>query len=145
MDPVAYPPDAQQVKAVALQCGADLCGIAPIERFEGAPPQFDPRQIFPAARSVIVLGFRILRGCLRGAEEGTHFIGYSTMGYAGQNWVRMPVVMWNFCRWLEDAGCEAVPIPNIDYWSNTDLHTRRPGRPTPPRLEPPRRARQGRA
>jgi ferredoxin len=119
--------NAHAVKQEALACGADLCGIAPIARFEGAPRSLDPRQIFPAARSVIVLGFRILRGCLRGAEEGTHFIGYNTMGYAGQNWVRMPIVMWNFCRWLEDRGHEAVPIPNIDYWSHTDLHTREPG------------------
>jgi len=118
--------ESESLKRHALACGADLCGIAPIERFEGAPIQLDPRQIFPAARSVIVLAFRILRGCLRGAEEGTHFISYNTMGYAGQNWVRMPVVMWNLCRWMEDAGHEAVPIPNIDHWSNTDLHTRTP-------------------
>ena len=127
--------NARLLKEQALACGADLCGIAPIERFQGAPPALDPRQIFPGARSVVVLGFRILRGCLRGAEEGTHFIAYNTMGYAGQNWVRMPLVMWNFCRWLEDAGWEAVPIPNIDHWSNTDLHTREPGPGGRPRPE----------
>jgi ferredoxin len=137
--------NAHDVKRQAAACGADLCGIAPIERFQGAPPQLDPRQIFPAARSVIVLGFRILRGCLRGAEEGTHFIGYNTMGYAGQNWVRMPMVMWNFCRWMEDAGWEAVPVPNIDHWSNTDLHTRAPGPGGGPRPEWSRPVAPGRA
>jgi ferredoxin len=127
--------NAPLVKDHARACGADLCGIAPIERFADAPATLDPRQIFPATRSVIVLGFRILRGCLRGAEEGTHFIAYNTMGYAGQNWVRMPVVMWNFCRWIEDRGYEAVPLPNIDPWSNTDLHTRGPGPGGRPRPE----------
>ena len=36
---------SQQVKDFAKAAGADLCGIANIERFEGAPEQMDPRYI----------------------------------------------------------------------------------------------------
>ena len=40
-----------------------------MERFEGAPKEQDPRYIQPAAKSCIVLAFRIPRGYLRGIEE----------------------------------------------------------------------------
>ena len=62
---------AQDVKDCAKRFGADLVGIAPMSRFEGAPKQMDPRYIFPNAKSLIVLGFRIARGTLRGSLRGT--------------------------------------------------------------------------
>jgi len=110
---------AKEVKEYAKKCGADLVGIASMDRFEGAPKQMDPRYIFPDAKAMIVLGFRIFRGTLRGIEEGTFFIAYAGMGYAGINWVYQPVVLWNFCKMLEDEGYEAVPIPNNFPWTNT--------------------------
>ncbi len=39
--------------------GADIAGIAPVERFEGAPPGHGPRDFVPEAQSVIVAGIRI--------------------------------------------------------------------------------------
>lgn len=118
---------AAEVKSAARACGADLVGIASLDRFAGAPPQMDPRHIFPDARSAIVLGVRILKGVLRGVEEGTYFIAYPALGYAGINWVRMPMLLWEFCARIEDAGYEAVPIPNIDHWSNANLHSKNMG------------------
>ena len=111
---------SEEVKQFAKQCGADIVGIASMDRFEGAPKQMDPRYIFPDAKSMIVMGFRIFRGCLRGIEEGTFYIPYASMGYAGINHVLMPMVMWNFCKMIEDDGYEAVPIPNNFPWTNTD-------------------------
>ena len=109
-----------EVKQYAKACGADLVGIASMDRFEGAPKQMDPRYIFPDAKAMIVMGFRILRGTLRGIEEGTFYISYAGMGYAGINYVQQPMVLWNFCRMVEDEGYEAVPIPNNFMWTNTD-------------------------
>jgi ferredoxin len=45
------------------------------------------------------------------------------------------MLLWDFCARLEDAGCEALPIPNIDYWSNADLHSRVNGQGSRPRPE----------
>ncbi len=53
------------VKRAATSMGADLVGISPMERFEGAPPQTDPRYIFPEAKALIGLAFRMPRGYLR--------------------------------------------------------------------------------
>ena len=110
----------QEVKQFAKQCGADLVGVASMDRFEGAPKQMDPRYIFPDAKAMVVMGFRILRGALRGIEEGTFFVAYAGMGYAGINHVLQPMTLWSFCRMLEDEGYEAVPIPNNFPWTNTD-------------------------
>ena len=63
--------NAQQIKQLAYQCGADICGITTLDRFEGAPANMDPRYIMPEAKSMIVMAFRVMRGSLRGIEEVT--------------------------------------------------------------------------
>ena len=42
------------VKELAYRLGADLVGIANIERFENAPIKMSPKGILPCAKSVIV-------------------------------------------------------------------------------------------
>jgi len=111
---------SQDVKKFALEAGADIVGIASMDRYEGAPRQSDARYIAPDARSMIVMGFRIPRGTLRGIEEGTFYISYASMGYAAINHVLQPMVLWKVTAMLEDAGYEAVPIPNNFPWTHTN-------------------------
>lgn len=118
--------NAEQVKDYARNCGADLVGIASMDRFEGAPKQMDPRFIFPDAKAMIVMAFRIPRGALRGIEEGTFYTAYCGMGYAGINWVLQPMVIWKLTNFIEDAGYEAVPIPNTFPWCNISTQTGEP-------------------
>ncbi len=113
---------SEAVKQIALGAGADLVGIAPMDRWEGAPAYSDARQIAPDAKSMIVLGFRIPRGTLRGVEEGTFYISYSSMGYAAINFILQPMVIWQITAAIEDAGFEAVPIPNNFSWSQLQMH-----------------------
>lgn len=103
---------AEQVKEVALAVGADIVGIGAMDRFEGAPLQNDPRYIFPEAKAIIGLGFRIHRGLLRGIEEGTFFAGYPSMGYANINDVYAPIALREVGDFLEDGGYEAVLYQN---------------------------------
>jgi ferredoxin len=100
------------VKQFARECGADLVGIGSMDRFEGAPIQFDPRHIFPEAKTIIGLGFRIHRGLFRGIEEGTYFAGLPAMGYANINDVYAPMVLREVGNCLEDHGYEAVLYQN---------------------------------
>lgn len=102
------------LKRAARELGADLCGVASLDRFEGAPIQQDPRYIFPDAKALVALAFRIPRGYYRGIEEGTFFTSYMSMGYGGMNVVYMPCVLREICCFIEDHGFEAAPIPN-DY------------------------------
>ena len=107
---------AAEVKKFALAQGADLVGIANIERFEGAPVQMDPRQIMPEAHSVMAMAFRVMRGSLRGVEEGTFFSNYSAMGYGGITYLYMPMTVINIARFIEDHGQEAIPYGHQSDW-----------------------------
>jgi hypothetical protein len=106
--------NSKEVKDYAKMLGADLVGISPMSRFEGAPKQMDARYIFPGAKSMIVLGFRIPRGSLRGIEEGTLFSNYPSMGYAALNQIYGPMVLWNLTRYIEDQGYEVIPMLNTN-------------------------------
>ncbi|MBQ8758425.1 MAG: epoxyqueuosine reductase [Clostridia bacterium] len=112
--------NAQQIKELAYQCGADLCGIASLDRFEGAPANMDPRYIMPEAKSMIVMGFRVMRGSLRGIEEGTFFSNYSAMGYGCLTYTYIPMTVMNMCRVIEDEGYEAIPLGHQSDWRGID-------------------------
>jgi len=103
----------ESVKRLAKASGADLIGIGSLDRYDGAPKEFDPRYIFPEAKAIIGLGFRIPRGYLRGVEEGTHFYQYPAMGYASINEVYAPAVLREVACFLEDDGYEGVAIRNF--------------------------------
>ncbi|MGI5817604.1 MAG: 4Fe-4S binding protein [Armatimonadota bacterium] len=98
--------NAEQFKEIAGAQGADLVGIASIERFELFAPEAHPLAIQPKTRSVIVLGFSIPRGSLQGVESGT--AGY-TLG-AGLPTTLAIETTYQLCRRLENAGWEATPL-----------------------------------
>ena len=49
------------VKEKALSLGANLVGIAPMERMKGAPPDLHPRRLLPEAKSIVSMAYRINR------------------------------------------------------------------------------------
>ena len=97
---------AEQFKEIAQNLGADLVGIAPVERFALFAPEANPLAIQPQTRSVIVLGFMIPRGALQGLESGT--AGY-TLG-AGFPTTFAIETTYQSCRRLENEGWEATPL-----------------------------------
>lgn len=100
----------ERLKSFALSRGLDLVGVANIERFENAPAEMSPISIFPEARSVIVVGKRILRGGWRGIEEGTYWPSYTYFDYHGLlNSFFIPYPLYDVACFLEDHGWEAVP------------------------------------
>ena len=111
---------AGQVKRQALALGADFVGIGNIERWEGAPIQMDPTQIMPECKSIICMGFRVMRGSLRGIEEGTYFSNYSAMGYGGITYLYMPMTVINLSKYIEDHGYEAIPMGHQSDWRSID-------------------------
>ena len=111
---------AEMVKEKAKSLGADVVGIGNIERWEGAPIQMDPKQIMPNAKSIIAMGFRIMRGSLRGIEEGTFFSNYSSMGYGGLTYLYIPFVVINLSKFIEDFGYEAIPYGHQSDWRAID-------------------------
>jgi len=115
----------------ARAAGADVFGVANVERFDELPVRRHPRTIFPEARSVIVVGRRIPRGALRGVEEGTQFGNYALYG---RDWLdnRFTSLMTvQVAEFLEDHGWEAVPLPNLPPEVPPMGVSVRPGAPEP--------------
>jgi ferredoxin len=99
------------VKESARRAGADLVGIAPAERFAALPPERHPLAIFPECRSVVVVGRRILRGSLRGVEEGTSFGStYRTFGFTWLEDNFLAQTTYDLTCAIEAQGFEAVPL-----------------------------------
>lgn len=103
--------NTMELKKAAKQFGADLIGIAPFERLAYLPSDSNPKSIFPHVKSVIVLGRRILRGALRGIEEGTNF--GSTYGCFGRGYLEhqfLSKTVYDLTCHFEKEGIEAVPL-----------------------------------
>ena len=111
---------SKDIKEAAKRMGADIVGIGSIDRWSTAPIQMDPKQIMPRAKSIICLGFRVMRGSLRGIEEGTYFSNYSAMGYGGITYLYMPMTIINLSKMIEDYGYEAVPMGHQSDWRGID-------------------------
>lgn len=96
----------EKVIACAKRYDADVVGFAPRARFSEDDPVF---RIFPETKTVIGLGFRVLRGIYRGVEEGSTYYQYTTMGVENLEETVMPLALINVCNMLEEEGYEAIP------------------------------------
>ena len=96
----------QAIIDTALKFDADVVGFAPASRFDKDDPVF---KIFPSAKTVIGLGFRVLRGEYRGVEEGTTYYQYTTMGVENLEETVMPLALLRISCLIEENGFEAIP------------------------------------
>lgn len=96
----------EKITALAQKYGADLVGFAPITRF---PENSAVHRLMPEARTVIGLGFRVLRGAYRGIEEGTTYYQYTTMGVENMEETVMPMASLRISMLLEEEGFCALP------------------------------------
>ena len=101
----------EKIREMGYKLGLDLVGFANIERFKNAPERMHPASVFPEAKTVIVVGKRILRGGWRGIEEGTNWISYTYFDYHGLlNIFFLQEPLYNLSCFIEDHGYEAVPM-----------------------------------
>lgn len=115
--------NSEDVKNLARKFGADLIGIASIERFKDVPAHMHPASILPESKSVIVVGRQVVRGALRGVEEGLKVRAYDdfrrtytiTFDYERYGRVQLEDVLlaetvYNLVCAIESEGFEAVPV-----------------------------------
>ena len=95
-----------EIIRIAKENLADLVGFAPAERFQKDDPIF---KIFPETRTVIALGFRLLRGMFRGTEEGTTYYQYTTMAVENMEETIMPMASLKVAVYLESQGYLGFP------------------------------------
>ena len=108
----------EKIKQIILNLGADICGIANIDRFSNAPTGFTPSDIFKECKSVIVFAKRLPKG-----------VGYVSprivYNHANNQTIsEVDKITYKASIELEQIGCLVVPLPcdsPYDYWDNENL------------------------
>ncbi len=100
-----------ELKAAARRFGADLVGIASTDSLRYLPADENPLSIFPQAKAVIVVARKVLRGALRGIEQGTEFDNaFPTFGFMTLEDNFLSKTTYDITLWMEARGFEAVPL-----------------------------------
>ena len=109
--------NSREVKALLTGLGAELCGIAGVDRFQDAPEGFHPLDVLPTCRSVISFACRFPAGSLRCASP----VPYTRVRNAIT--AKLDAIALDAAIELERRGVAAVPIP-----TNESLLDERTGR-----------------
>ena len=113
--------NSERIKEITKKLGFDLCGIAPVERFSGAPNGFRPRDIYNECKSVIVFAKSIPSESLNASS----FVPYSHLGSLIIQ--EVDNLTLQFTRKLQKLGIGAIPIPSDDpyeYWEPDRMYGR---------------------
>lgn len=101
----------EEVRELLFSLGAELCGIAPVDRFGGAPEGFHPTDVWPDCRSVISFACRVPAAALSCATP----VVYTRVRNSLSD--KMDAIALNACIALERRGVRAVPVPsNESVW-----------------------------
>lgn len=111
----------QQVKTLALSKGSDLVGIAPVERFKGAPEGHHPLDLLPGCRSVISIGRRFIIGMIEALDPSRQRLSYKHHMYAHINGNNSQTA-YSIALLLEESGYAAFPVqPTTPYEPQTRM------------------------
>ncbi len=123
------------MKARARSFGADLVGVASLDRFQGVPASNNPLSIFPQAKSLIVVARRILRGTVRGLETSPAMgASFRHFGFASLEDNYLARTTYDLTIWIEAQGFEAVPMFGYDIEATARQELAvpvAPGKPAP--------------
>lgn len=108
-----------KIKSIARELGADICGIASIDRFVDAPEGYSPLDIFPECRSVISLGVALPEGLTKVQPR----LVYGRFNYFSCD--ILDTVAFKLANRIEkELGACAVPMPSdgpYEYWEEDTL------------------------
>lgn len=97
--------DKQGLKAILYSLGADLCGVASVDRFNGAPEGFHPADILPSCKSVISFECRFQIGTLRCKSD----IPYTRV--RNSMTPKLDAIALDLCIEMEKYGVVCVSVP----------------------------------
>lgn len=99
--------DAKEVKKILFDMGADLCGIASVDRFGDAPEGFHPIDVLPSCKSVIVFAKRFLAGTLKSDSTVPYTIVRNMLSD------RLDKMSVAFCEEMEKQNIIAIPTGTV--------------------------------
>ena len=107
------------IKQLVLSCGADVCGIGHIRRFEDAPKGFSPIDIYKDCKSVIAFGMALPKG-LTYVESRLIYGHYNTFVCSEVDRISLKAA-----KLLEkECSATAIPLPcdsPYEYWEKDTL------------------------
>jgi len=110
---------SKEIKEFVINCGADKCGIANIERFAGAPEGFSPADVYKDCRSVIVFLKRMPTGPILAANP----VPYTHTAY--MLYTQLNTIGFQLSEFLQTNNAQGVPIPSdvpYIYWDEKNKH-----------------------
>ena len=113
--------DSNEIRQKTIALGADLCGIAPVERFCGAPNGFNPKDIWRKTKSVLVYAKQLPQSALF-SDNCVPYTHANTL--ATQEVDRISNVL---SLHLEKNGIQSIIIPSDDpyeQWDEVEQHGR---------------------
>lgn len=112
----------ERIREIVMSYGADLCGIANIERFIDAPSGFNPVDIYPDCRSVISYAIALPQGLTKINPR---------LIYGHYNYISCPevnLIAFKSAKKIEvDFNCFVVPMlcdSPYEYWDAENLEGR---------------------
>jgi len=94
---------SSDIKQILYDMGADLCGIASIDRFDEAPAGFHPCDILPSCKTVVVFAKKFLTGTLHCKTTVPYTIIRNMLSD------KLDQMSFSFCEIMEHNGVIAVP------------------------------------
>jgi len=110
-----------KVKSIVFEKGADLVGIASIDRFSEAPAGFHPRDVYSQTNAVIAFAIRLPTETLY-AENPIPFTHVNAMAMQ-----KVDMMSFEISMELEKQGMKNVLIPTDDpylEWNKKEQHGR---------------------
>lgn len=100
---------AKEVKQIFYDMGADLCGIASIDRFDDAPQGFHPCDVLPQCKSVVVIAKAFPVGSILCQTTIPYTIIRNMLSDL------LDKISVQFCIEMERRGVVAVPTGSISH------------------------------
>lgn len=110
-------PLVEYIKQQAARLGANLCGIANVDRFADAPAGFHPTDIYADCQSVVV----IARAMPKGLTKVSPRLIYGHGNELAKE--RVDICVQDLAMAMETQGCIAVPLPSDDPYDVWDVET----------------------
>jgi epoxyqueuosine reductase len=107
-----------KIKEIVFQLGADVCGIANIDRFKNAPEGFHPFDILSDAVSVIIFGKQFPKGTFISKSTAPYTLVRDRLTQDTDN------LALKLSLKIEEKGNNAVPIPSSEPYEYWDLQRR---------------------
>ncbi|MFX0022240.1 MAG: epoxyqueuosine reductase [Candidatus Hermodarchaeota archaeon] len=113
--------NSQFVKEKIKELGADICGFAPVSRFNAAPKGFHPLDIYKECKTVVAFAIKVPLAPL----FTNNLVPYSHFGSIIIN--EVDTMTLKIVKTFEELGIGCVPIPSDDpyeHWEPERLYGR---------------------